>query len=67
MTAEMVTAGKIDTRDWRHLEHKIVSKAVALKTSKKVFQPAFGGVQHPRAGQNTQHGMHVTSFVFHVT
>ena len=28
--------------------------------SKKVFQPAFGCTQHPKAGQNTQH----TSFSF---
>ena len=25
------------------------------KRLKKVFQPAFGGMQHPEAGRNTQH------------
>ena len=43
-----------------HFRCEITEKALKLtkkveKQLKKMFQPAFGCAQHPKAGQNTQH------------
>ena len=32
-----------------------------MKTADKIFRPAFGRSQHPKAGWNTQHPLHTTN------
>ena len=49
------SAGEKDKKEGKDKLKKVWNEQNRLKTTlKKVFQPAFGCAQHPKAGQNTQ-------------
>ena len=43
---------------------KVWNEQKRLETAEKIVQPAFGCVQHPKSGPNTQHTMaHLYGFI----
>ena len=53
------------TTDYQKNTEKGLKWTKKVETAKKVFQPAFGCVQHPKAGQNTKHTSETYSDYYH--